>query len=571
MNNYLNRLIKFSLLVVCCWFSSCEQEFSNIESDVINSENASSFDLNSYRYDIKTFNRAIGPYQSNNLPLNKLGVYNDPFYGTTEASVVSQISLSSFSPDFGIEDDTFISLNSVVLTIPLFSTATDVDENGSVSYDLDSIFPVDADQNDKFRLEIYRSNYFLREYDPSGDFDEPQNYFSNKSLSQSENISPSFLEGDIIYQNDNFFFDNSEIVIPNDDDPDNPTRLSPRIRIEFTPVVNTAGYTIWLNNIIDKEGSPELSNANNFNEFFRGLYFKASSTNPNNGAAMFLNFGDANANIEFNYTVENPDPNEDPVEETFTLNFTGNRVDFAENNYIPTLDNDTNEDASLYIKGGEGSTTEIQLFDGFTNDDDPTTDNNFEAWRKRFVNLDASGNFESSKRLITEANIVFYVDQTTLASTSNFKEPNRIYIYDMDNNIPLVDYFIDGSNSVFPEFSLFEHLGILERENDNPEGKGIKYKLRITEHINNLLLRDSTNVKLGIGVSTNVNLEASSLQRSYQVPGSTTEEQSVPLSSALSLRGTVLHGSTTLDIDKAPKLEIFYACLEDDETDCNEP
>ena len=43
---------------------------------------------------------------------------------------------------------------------------------------------------------------------------------------------------------------------------------------------------------------------------------------------------------------------------------------------------------------------------------------------------------------------------------------------------------------------------ILERDSEN---NGIKYKLRLTEHLNNILVRDSTNVKLGLYVSTNVN------------------------------------------------------------------
>jgi len=571
MKTKFKLLIKLNIVLVVFLLSSCEQDFSNIDSDLINDGNATSFDLNSYRYDIKTFNRSIGPYQSNNLPLNKLGVYHDPFYGTTEASVVTQIAPSNYNPDFGIVDDTFQSLTSVVLTIPIQSTLLEIDDDNNRTYQLDSIFPVDATSDDKFRLQIFKSNYFLRTYNPNGDFDELQNYFSNKSLSQNENINPSVLENELIYQNDNFFFDNSEIIIPNDDDPENPTRLAPRIRIEFTPTVNALGFDFWKENIIDKEGMPELSNANNFNDFIRGLYFKASSTGTNNGATMFLNFADANANIIFNYEVDNPDEDAtEPVEESFTINFTGFRVDFVDNNYNFPLDNDTNEDSSLFLKGGEGSIAEIQLFEGDSNDDDPTTDNTFEAWRKRFVNLDASGNFESSKRLITEANIVFYVNQNTLSSATGFTEPERVYLYDINNNLPLVDYFLDPTNSVFPQVSISNHLGILERENDQADGKGIRYKLRITDHINNLLLRDSTNVKLGLAVTTNINLESSSTQRLYQVPGSTTEEASIPISSALSLRGTVLHGSQSTDVDKVPKLEIFYACLEDDESDCNE-
>ena len=60
-------------------------------------------------------------------------------------------------------------------------------------------------------------------------------------------------------------------------------------------------------------------------------------------------------------------------------------------------------------------------------------------------------------------------------------------------------------NDTQPSLSENNHLGPLQRDDDEPDGKGIKYKLRITEHINNLFIRDSTNVKLGLAGSSNVN------------------------------------------------------------------
>ncbi|MCB0400041.1 MAG: DUF4270 family protein, partial [Winogradskyella sp.] len=89
-----------------------------------------------------------------------------------------------------------------------------------------------------------------------------------------------------------------------------------------------------------------------------------------------------------------------------------------------------------------------------------------------------------------------------------------------------------------------------------------KYKFRITEHINNLLLNDSTNVELGLAVSLNVNLEEQFIQN--QTLTADNPNLSVPISSVLSPKGTVLHGNNTSDLSKRVYLEIYYTCLEGD-------
>ena len=47
------------------------------------------------------------------------------------------------------------------------------------------------------------------------------------------------------------------------------------------------------------------------------------------------------------------------------------------------------------------------------------------------------------------------------------------------------------------------HLEPLVRDSLNDD-RGIKYKIRITEHLNNLILRDSTNAKLALGLISDV-------------------------------------------------------------------
>ena len=52
----------------------------------------------------------------------------------------------------------------------------------------------------------------------------------------------------------------------------------------------------WQEKILDMEGDPVLSNANNFSNYFRGLYIKAEALTPE-GSLMYFNFNSSNANI----------------------------------------------------------------------------------------------------------------------------------------------------------------------------------------------------------------------------------------------------------------------------------
>jgi hypothetical protein len=159
------------------------------------------------------------------------------------------------------------------------------------------------------------------------------------------------------------------------------------------------------------------------------------------------------------------------------------------------------------------------------------------------------GKFIRSKRLVNEANLVFFVDENLI--TSNY--PERIYVYDMENKLPLVDYFLDIPNNGIPSLSRINHLGPLERV-----GGKLRYKVKITEHIKNLLLRDSTNVDLGLSVSLNVNSENPSNNPGQRLVQSSSNEFTVPPSSVLSPRGTVLHGNNTESEDRRVYLEIYY-------------
>ncbi|NNE31780.1 MAG: DUF4270 domain-containing protein [Winogradskyella sp.] len=543
---------------------ACDKDFATLDSDIINEANATNFDILKDSFNVITYTNALGPVQTNNLGLNSLGIYDDAF-GRTTSHFLTQLSLPSFDPDFGDE----VQIDSVVLTLPFYSAIEEVDDDGNITYSLDSVFG-----NDPINLRVFESNYFIRDFDPNAEFEEVQAYFSNKSASENEMISEAILEGDelifVDYNEDTGEFNpiDNTIEISNQGyiltEPDNEEDedTEPQVLFRQPPGIRVLlDTTFWRQKIIDKEGTSVLSSSNTFSEYLRGLYFKVEPNANNSGSFLLLNTGDQNANITIYYTrltAITTDDDDTREEAVFTFNFGQNTVNFFENDFSNIALNNGDEingDSRIYLKGGEGAIANINLFNGEDLDDDDNTLNTFEAWKNEFVETDANGNFLKSKRLVNEANLIFYVDQDII----NANEPDRIYLYDADNNTPLVDYFLDAVNNNIPSLSILSHLGPLERVNDEPDGQGIKYKLKITEHINNLLLRDSTNVKLGLGVSVNVNLEEFLAQREVL---SSDPDATAPVSSIISPRGTVLYGSNIPDndinADKKVRLEIYY-------------
>lgn len=533
----LKNIAVLALLVTS--FIACDKDFATVGSDIIGQDNFGA--TSTKEYSVVAYTNPLEPVQTNNLPLNYLGVYKDPFYGMMTANFVSQMSANTTDPDFGVNT----TMDSVVLTIPYFSRTIETDAEGASVYELDSIYGTGL-----INLSIHENTYFLNNIDPNAEFDTPLSYYSNMMTSNSA-INSTLLEGPSIYLEgvapltntiSDFRPSNEEITLKKDDEISE--RLAPALRVKLDTL-------FWHNKILAKEGEPELSNSNNFNNYFRGLYFEATPID-NDGSMALLNFNTTAANITLYYSHDTSEDDDTRIQSTYVLTFSGNKVNFIDNQLIAIPQGDPiNGDARLYLKGAEGSTAVVDLFKAGAYDDGYSPE--FTAFKNAFVETDVNGKFVKSKRLVNEANLVFYVDQSII----NQNEPNRIYLYDLNNNKPLIDYYYDLTDTSLPNQSKTNHLGVLQREGGVSTGNGIKYKIKITEHINNLLLRDSTNVKFGLAVASNVNLEDSSPQ--YKVL--TNEDDvvnKVPVSSILSPKGTVLYGNNTTDEQKKLYLEIFY-------------
>lgn len=546
------------LTIIISGFISCEKDFASIDSDVVNSDNATNFDTDFFEFPVRTYNKKIAPFQTNGLPVNLFGFYNDPVYGSSNINFVGQMTPTAYDPTFGDN----VVIDSVVLTMPYFSRNIETDEDNNKTYLIDSIYG-----DTPIKLSVYKNNFFLRDFNPDLEFDATQKYFSNGTSSSSDVINVSDLEGQLLYQNDEFLPSADEIRLtsieldengdPVLDEDDNPVsiislRQSPAIRV----LLDNPNDTFWQELIFDKEGEIELSNENNFVNHFRGLYLKAEAMGVN-GTMMLLNLSTSITNITIYYTsdIENTDDTGTDTEvETeagqFVMNFSGNGVSLYDNNFITIPDGDVvNGDETIYLKGGEGSMAIVELFKGTVEDENGNQVDAFEHFKNSFREDNGDDTF-TQKRLINEAYLEFYVNQDIMEGD----EPDRIYLFDPERETGLLDYFLDQSASDTQVNAKILHLEPLQRVDNESDGEGIKYKIRITEHLNNIIIRDSSNTKLGLVVTTNVNtIENYSSKNEDDNEGIL----QIPAGTILSPRGTVLYGNNTSS-EKRVKLTIYY-------------
>ncbi len=538
------------ILLIALIITSCEKDFASFDSEVINSDNAINFSTNSVEYTLTSRSEMVNPVQTNNLPSFLLGSYNHPQFGRSNSSFVGQMVPSEYNHDFGDN----VVLDSVVLTIPYYSRGIDTSEEGDITYEIDSVYG-----DSPIKISVYRNNFFFRTFDPFSDFDTSQSYFSNGSLSVEEVIDSGQLEGELLFEIDDFVPSADQINLTQIDTTGNPyvaQRIAPALRFKL----NNPNENFWESNFFENEGNQVLTNEPNFKEFFRGLFIKVESSSD--GSMMLLNFASSNTKLTIHYTSDNTnigDSDTGSVDEIetnqheYVLNFSGNLINLFENETVVDVDlmDQTNGNENIYLRGGEGIISTIDLFSGTTIGDDGEEISEFDLFKDFFYDEIS----DEPIRIINEAYIEFFVNQ----GFSNNDEPERIYLYNYEQNSALIDYFLDQSVSSLTINAKINHLEPLVRDSLDDD-RGIKYKIRITEHLNNLILRDSTNAKLALGVISDV----ASVQN-FKILGDNSESENKSLASGviLSPKGTILHGNLSSDIEKRPKIKIYYTEPED--------
>jgi hypothetical protein len=559
-------IFKISYLLLFVLFISCDKDFNSLDSDVIGEDH---FKLEDEEVSLVAYSKATGPVQTNNLPLNALGVYNNTKFGVTKAHFVTQVELGTENPSFGYNPV----IDSVYLYVPYFSEIKSTETSGERIYELDSIYG--NAETGKFKLSVVENGYYLRDFDPSDNLQTSQKYYSNdKPLIDPFKGTEILNNSSATSQNNEFYFSKKELYIYKTNGAglyvdSNGAVLSNQNDVSLRVIKERKTPGMWLDlknsffqqKIIDATASGNLFNNNSFKNYFRGLLFEVEEINPGQGALAILDFSRAELKILYKAsvapTVENPNP--DRTRRNFSLKMGYNNSSSLRNNSInflvPTNSSDytsglaaANEvtgSERLYIKGGNGSVAFIDLFN-------PT----------ELATL--RNNVANNNWLVNDARLTFYVDKSQMLNVSDKDEPERIYIYDATNNIVLLDYTYDSSTSLNPKNNKVVFGGIIQREVDETK-KGIKYTVRITEHIKSVLKVNSDgdymdNIKIGISVTESINLVSSAmLETPFTANG--LEIKSIPLASILNPLGTVLYGNVItnpLDEDKKLKLNIYF-------------
>lgn len=549
--NFLKPLVVvFGLLA----FISCDKDYITVGGDIIGGENFNS--IPGEEFDVKVFNQRTGPVQTNNLPINQIGIYNSPYFGKTEANFVTQLELAEVNPTFGEN----IVVDSVVMNVPYVSKIK-TNADGKTEYEL-----LDVNGSGAIDLSVYRNDYEILSLspDPNDNFQVGARYYSNQNsifdnaklgLSVSNNYGDyrlndryNFLKPDQ-YQHENVSFlpSKKDIVfykfesrkvgekpyeITYDKTTTVESRVAPAMRIHLN-----SDY--FLNNIIKASSDKLLTNIA-FKKYFKGLFLKVKEKANGTGSMMSLDFKKGNVTIYYreDKIVKDKDGvvlGNDKPRKTLVMNMTGNSLNLYNNVYSSAYSSFNSLDPmpqSLYLKGGEGSFVYVDLF----------TDT---------AKLDL---LKSKNVFLTEASITFTVNSTAMGTTTH---PLRLYLYDVENETVISDYNLDATanpSDIKTNKSVFG--GILTEVKTNDVVTKRYYKFRITDFVNRILKGTQKNVRLGLAVSESINDPSMSfIETQISHHGKLTKK--VPRASVYNPLGTVLYGAT--GDDNRVKFVINYA------------
>jgi hypothetical protein len=141
VKNYFKRSLYLGVFIcLSAAILSCEEDFTNIDSNVLTN---TKFDTSSINLDVTSENVPLERVQSDNISTRLgqylLGVYSRPDYEKLEASIVSQLAITSGlqveSNTYGADTTVVTKMDTVLLKLP-YQVMLNADGNG---YELDSI------------------------------------------------------------------------------------------------------------------------------------------------------------------------------------------------------------------------------------------------------------------------------------------------------------------------------------------------------------------------------------------------------------------------------------------------
>jgi len=566
----IRKLLPIAIILV----ASCEKKFNDVGAEIVP---LNPFPTKFATYPVKVSHAQIDVVQTNTNQVLHLGQRVDRLFGTTNAAIVAQMNLSNYSASFGElsaqkeTEDNFNEMETVTnvwLEIPFFTNQRDADGDGLIDdYDIDDedpnsdsdgdgvsdiaernngtdptnpdtdsdgindgqdtdttnpnpdkkLYAIDSlfgNRQASFDVEVNKLNYFLRQLDPDKNFEEVQAYHSNFNANAYKEQSLA---------NANVTLDFNEIVVDGENN-----NLTPRFRVPL-------GKDSFQQLLIDKEGATELSSAEAWQNYFRSIAIE--TRNFSAPLLMLLDVNKMAIRVSYTYKAKNSSGEIEDNNEDFLLN-----VGLIKFN---TLTKTTPADATLNsivsataaeqiaVSGGLGSVASLTLFE----DNEVLEDIKGRPW------------------LLNEANLTFHVDKQTV-QRFGLSLPKRLYLYNANTAAPIVDFVQDGTNT--STLNKFVYGGFLVEQDEEQY-----YKIRITDHLRNIISNDSLNVPLRLSVINAVpaNAQQSIIMADVEHP----TIHKLPAGGISAPKSAVFVGPNPTDptlADLKLKLELYYTEVE---------
>lgn len=605
---FIRKIFYFASLAI--FLTSCNKDYFTVGSELFNGEFE---DLNSIVFPVFSYQESTVKVATNNLPNVHLGKYNDDYYGALESSFVSQLDIS-YLPIFGdfsqqqeqegseidirvINEEEVLS--AVYLDIPFFNNRNDSDSDGVIDLydvdpnnsssdsDLDGISDIDelraelnplsndsdgdgildpddddnsgydsqrrvyeidsiyGNRNASFDLKVYELTYYLNRLDVENNFEYNAQYFSD------QDFYANGFSGQVLHD-DNINLNLEEVpILYYQDDPETTVIETGQVEYYESPRIRVPlNVEFFQRRLMNFEGLDQLKNADNFNHHLRGLIVKAD--NFSDDLYMLLDISNAQVVLEYNYNFYNSKGTVTTDDDVIERRKKSNAMPFGGVYVNHYSYQDPNEEVQQVISSSSEGTPSNRIFlQG------PRLTSKIKLFAENEFDLpNVIHELASQDVIINEANLVLNIDKSA-HDLSHDLLPNRLYLYSYNNGATLEDYnkdFTIDYNLGSVNANKYVFGGMLEYDSNN---KPDRYKFNITNHVNNIINKDSLNIDLGLVVNSNI--EDITLRRAFTNPQN--NKTLIPTSVIYSPYSVVLYGShpnDSISFYKRLSLEILY-------------
>jgi hypothetical protein len=605
---FIRKIFYFALLAI--FLTSCNKDYFTVGSELFNGEFE---DLNSIVFPVFSYQESTVKVATNNLPNVHLGKYNDDYYGALESSFVSQFNIS-YLPIFGdfsqqqeqegseidirvINEEEVLS--AVYLDIPFFNNRNDSDTDGVIDlYDIDPnnsdsdsdsdgisdidelraelnplsndsdgdgildpddidnsgydsqrrVYEIDSiygNRNASFDLKVYELTYYLNHLDVENNFEYNAEYFSD------QDFYANGFSGQVLHD-DNINLNLEEVpTLYYQDDPETTVIETGQVEYYESPRIRVPlNVEFFQRRLMNFEGLDQLKNADNFNHHLRGIIVK--SDNFSDDLYMLLDISNAQIVLEYNYNFYNSKGTTTLDDDVIERRKKSNSMPFGGVYVNHYSYQDPNEEVQQVISSSSEGTPSNRIFlqgSRLTSKIKLFAENEFDL-------PNVIHELASQDVIINEANLVLNIDKSA-HDLSHDLLPNRLYLYSYNNGATLEDYnkdFTIDYNLGSVNANKYIFGGMLEYDSNN---KPDRYKFNITNHVNNIINKDSLNIDLGLVVNSNI--EDITLRRAFTNPQN--KKTLIPTSVIYSPYSVVLYGShpnDSISFYKRLSLEILY-------------